>query len=272
MGNSPNGVDPDGGWNQLLTIGVSAVAGGIIGGLIDDENPFRGALIGMAGGAAIGYGISYINWNNLGGLFKGNELLPPPKISTEKAIAYMNAASRELISNLESEGLPRSSLRDNVPLIPDFHGLTITSQRISENQNTTSSYFSITNSRNDLLLTGYFLEPGGPSSTQRGSDRRIMPGIYPVVPYNSEDHPNTFQILNVPGRTAILIHSGNFHNDTSGCFLPGGTNSPCYVGSSGAQGLSSVNYMNYIRSIINDFGTNGVRIDVREIHRPRFRH
>ena len=35
------------------------------------------------------------------------------------------------------------------------------------------------------------------------------------------DHTQNYEITNVPGRTAILMHTGNLHNHTSGCLLPG---------------------------------------------------
>jgi hypothetical protein len=34
-------------------------------------------------------------------------------------------------------------------------------------------------------------------------------------------HGETYQVLDVPGRTAILIHSGNTEEDTEGCILLG---------------------------------------------------
>lgn len=60
----------------------------------------------------------------------------------------------------------------------------------------------------------------------------ISQGLYNVTPYNSKRFPGTFEILHVPGRSAILIHSGNFacdvnisaskhKTDTEGCVLVG---------------------------------------------------
>lgn len=58
---------------------------------------------------------------------------------------------------------------------------------------------------------------------------RIPPGTYECVPYNSEKYPNTFTLKAVPGRTAILIHVGNWAGDvhkklrsnSNGCILVG---------------------------------------------------
>lgn len=60
----------------------------------------------------------------------------------------------------------------------------------------------------------------------------IPQGIYNCIPYNSNDFPNTYAILNVPGRVGVLFHHGNFACDvflsgksydsnTKGCILPG---------------------------------------------------
>lgn len=67
MGSNPiNSIDPDGGMSSTLawTLG-GMVAGGITGGLLDDENRWRGAAIGMVAGAAAGYGLGNVNWSSI---------------------------------------------------------------------------------------------------------------------------------------------------------------------------------------------------------------
>lgn len=50
----------------------------------------------------------------------------------------------------------------------------------------------------------------------------IPVGTYTVIPHNSPDHPNTWEIENVPGRSAILLHNGNRPlRDSMGCILVG---------------------------------------------------
>jgi hypothetical protein len=49
----------------------------------------------------------------------------------------------------------------------------------------------------------------------------IPEGEYIVEPFDSELHPNTWRLMNVPDRSAILIHIGNRERDTEGCILPG---------------------------------------------------
>lgn len=67
----------------------------------------------------------------------------------------------------------------------------------------------------------FVLEPAGPDSIVEGSDKRIKAGTYKVLPYRSPKYPNVYELQNVPGRSFILIHSGNYHKDTLGCLMPG---------------------------------------------------
>jgi hypothetical protein len=46
-------------------------------------------------------------------------------------------------------------------------------------------------------------------------------GTYICVPHNSFDHPGTWELLDVPGRSEILIHTGNTDDDSLGCILVG---------------------------------------------------
>jgi len=49
----------------------------------------------------------------------------------------------------------------------------------------------------------------------------IPKGIYNISHYSSPKYPNVLEINNVPNRTNILIHNGNYYNHTSGCILIG---------------------------------------------------
>lgn len=45
----------------------------------------------------------------------------------------------------------------------------------------------------------------------------IPVGVYEVIPHNSIDHPNTFEISGVPNRVEILFHVLNKPSETLGC-------------------------------------------------------
>ena len=49
----------------------------------------------------------------------------------------------------------------------------------------------------------------------------IPNGIYTVLKYNSPTFGKCFKIFDVPGRSDILIHRGNYNRDTKGCILIG---------------------------------------------------
>lgn len=61
----------------------------------------------------------------------------------------------------------------------------------------------------------------------------IPQGLYNIsAPCNTKSHTNVFRILNVPNRTGILIHPGNYacdvmlgtklhERESKGCFMPG---------------------------------------------------
>ncbi len=53
----------------------------------------------------------------------------------------------------------------------------------------------------------------------------IPEGTYDVVKFTSPSKGKCFSVLSVPGRSAILIHKGNYavgkKVDTQGCILPG---------------------------------------------------
>jgi hypothetical protein len=55
------------------------------------------------------------------------------------------------------------------------------------------------------------------------TDKSCIPtGMYTCAPHDSPDHPNTWELLNVPGRDAVLIHNGNAaEEDSKGCILVG---------------------------------------------------
>lgn len=49
----------------------------------------------------------------------------------------------------------------------------------------------------------------------------IPEGVYKCKKHNGAKFSNVWEVLDVPGRSAILIHSGNTLADTEGCILVG---------------------------------------------------
>ena len=102
-------------------------------------------------------------------------------------------------------------------------GYTIDLQRIAESPDGTVSSFTAYGPTPLQPVSGYILEPGGPSTTTRGQDKRIPAGTYNVDPYSSTSHPIVYRVSNdqVPADRYILIHTGNYPSNTLGCLLPG---------------------------------------------------
>ena len=46
-------------------------------------------------------------------------------------------------------------------------------------------------------------------------------GEYQVIPHNSVEHPDVWEITNVPNRSGILIHNANFISEVRGCIAVG---------------------------------------------------
>ena len=92
-------------------------------------------------------------------------------------------------------------------------------QRVAEGKDFTIGEFRISGTH----IRGYFLEPGGPSTKERGLDRRIPPGRYNLLWHKGKHWSNVVKLYNddVPIERAILIHSGNSGKDTEGCLIAG---------------------------------------------------
>ena len=116
---------------------------------------------------------------------------------------------------------------------------TITAQRIKESKLSTISKFST----DDGSITGYFMEP--PAGV------RIPAGTYALrlhgdgERWNAKTFPpvGVLEVVDVPGREAILIHPGNYPRDTHGCLLPGQSYGPEYVSNSRAMTARLVQYI-----------------------------
>lgn len=149
-------------------------------------------------------------------------------------------------------------------------GANIYSFRFLEGPNSTVSSFISPHVTGDL--TGFLLEPGGPSTSTANIDRRIPEGVFNIIK-NPGTSNHSFRIYNnsVPISRAINIHIGNFHGDTDGCLLPGcsfgndtrpGNNGEYRVFQSGAK-LS-----NQLAPYIRGIGVGNVQLESINILNP----
>ncbi len=42
-----------------------------------------------------------------------------------------------------------------------------------------------------------------------------------MEPFSGTKYKNVYELKNVLGRTYVLIHAGNYHENTEGCLMPG---------------------------------------------------
>lgn len=106
----------------------------------------------------------------------------------------------------------------------------------------------------DKNVTGYMLEPAGPSTSTPNQDKRIPEGVYDIENYSSKKYPDNFRISNkdVPKSRLILYHAGNNGGNTEGCNMPGTTKGNGVIGSSKPK-------MQELRTFIKSKGSSNVK-------------
>lgn len=90
--------------------------------------------------------------------------------------------------------------------------------RLKENDTQTLGRFYLYNDLNEVFSC-VTLELPDRSNQKRIS--RICGGEYLCVKRHSEKYGNHFHVTDVENRTLILIHAGNYFEDTKGCLLFG---------------------------------------------------
>ncbi|GIV45060.1 MAG: hypothetical protein KatS3mg035_2183 [Bacteroidia bacterium] len=158
-------------------------------------------------------------------------------LDEEKVNKYaqeMNMMSMQKLDWWQSVG---GILHFTEPYDPNKHSFTpperiMVITRTHENEKATLGEFAIykTGEENpQALVTGYTLEPPGPSTTESGKNRRIPTGYYKTQEHRwsggSEERGNDKVPLlsnnDVPSWRLILIHTGNYPGETEGCILCG---------------------------------------------------
>lgn len=88
--------------------------------------------------------------------------------------------------------------------------------RFYQDDEVTLGTFAIEGKKRPLFYT---LENPWRDNKQRISC--IPNGVYKVSPFSGVKYKNVYQVENVPGRDAILLHWGNTVKNTEGCILLG---------------------------------------------------
>src|SRR5574344_1665228 len=96
--------------------------------------------------------------------------------------------------------------------------------RYNESKVSTIGKFILLDNERNIIQEGYTLEPAGPDTIKRNQDRRIPIGKYDsIIRFSPRFKLNTPLLYNetVPYDRYILIHVGNYPDDTDGCILVG---------------------------------------------------
>jgi hypothetical protein len=178
---------------------------------------------------------------------------PPTKEEplTEDEIADQNTWNEWIGATKEAAETIKQLKKDQVQGSAGKH---IIYQRTTETDESTTGTFSIPGTN----ISGYILEPAGPSTTKSGTDRRIPAGTYKII--KNVGSKVGFRLYNdqVPESRAILIHSGNLPVDTEGCLLPGRIIGKNNVGDSKSLVKQIINHFNKV-------GLNGATITITDI-------
>ena len=124
-----------------------------------------------------------------------------------------------------------------------------------ETSKSTIGEYSISNTD----IKGFMLEEKGPSTLTPRLDRRIPVGVYNLKWHNGSKYKGVLKLFNdkVSDSRCILIHSGNYSGDTSGCLLPGTTRGKDFVGNSRVK-------VKEINEYFSKFGLDGAKIIITE--------
>jgi len=93
--------------------------------------------------------------------------------------------------------------------------------RLNEGDKQTESLFTILNEKEETIFNCYTLEL--PWNDNKKQISCIPKGEYNVEKRQSTKYKNHFHVLDVPNRSYILIHQGNYNWHTKGCILVGKT-------------------------------------------------
>lgn len=137
--------------------------------------------------------------------------------------------------------------------------MTILIERLPQlNEMQTTGYLFVLNQEKHIIYKCYCLEL--PDRDNATSISRIPEGTYTVKKRNSPKFADHFHILDVPGRSFILIHHGNYYTDIRGCILVGQE-----LEDINGDGLLDVTQSKYTMRKLNQILPNEFKITIQEL-------
>ena len=122
--------------------------------------------------------------------------------------------------------------------------------RLNEGEKQTESLLTVLNEKEETIFNCYTLEL--PWNDNKKQVSCIPKGEYNVEKRQSTKYKNHFHVLDVPNRSYILIHQGNYNWHTKGCILVGKTLTD--INGDGLRDVtSSVATMNKLNKILPNY-------------------
>jgi len=122
--------------------------------------------------------------------------------------------------------------------------------RLNEGEKQTESLLTVLNEKEETIFNCYTLEL--PWNDNKKQVSCIPKGKYNVEKRQSTKYKNHFHVLDVPNRSYILIHQGNYNWHTKGCILVGKTLTD--INGDGLRDVtSSVATMNKLNKILPNY-------------------
>jgi len=128
--------------------------------------------------------------------------------------------------------------------------------RLNEGDKQTESLFTILNEKEETIFNCYTLEL--PWNDNKKQISCIPKGEYNVEKRQSTKYKNHFHVLDVPNRSYILIHQGNYNWHTKGCILVGKT-----LTDINGDGLRDVTSSVVTMNKLNDILPNYFKLQIR---------
>lgn len=172
--------------------------------------------------------------------------------------------------NTGGTGTTESTYPTPSPNIPNGAGVRIYSERFLVTSKSTLSRFSVAvydengNIVNGISLQGYFLERvlDYDKAEVAGSNTAIKRGEY-LIEHGSDSNKYDWYLTDVPGRTGIAIHNGNYYYQSQGCLIIG--ESYRYNSSSDAYVVyKSKSWLSHLTSILDQYGNGNIVILITE--------
>jgi len=134
----------------------------------------------------------------------------------------------------------------------------ISIKRLWQTDSSTISTYDISGS----TISGYILERPGPDTRESGLRKRIPEGSYRLQWHNSniptvQSHNPVPLLYNssVPVSRYILIHNGNYPDNTDGCLLIGASKGDNFVG-------NSVTKLNELKDFLTQEGIENFTVTI----------